>query len=165
MPLHDLPPPHSPAPLHQNVKWCVLDGDIDPEWIESLNTVMDDNKVLTLVSNERIPLTPAMRMVFEIAHLKYATPATVSRAGILFISERDIGWAPFMQTWIDSREDEKEKSTLTLMFNRYVKNNDVIEKVRREFRFVAPVSEIQLVQTICRSLEAFSDQIKSVRQV
>ncbi len=70
-----------------------------------------------------------------------------------------------MQTWIDSREDEKEKSTLTLMFNRYVKNNDVIEKVRREFRFVAPVSEIQLVQTICRSLEAFSDQIKSVRQV
>lgn len=69
-----------------NPKWIVLDGDIDPMWIESLNTVMDDNKVLTLASNERIPLTPSMRLLFEISHLKTATPATVSRAGILYIN-------------------------------------------------------------------------------
>ena len=48
---------------HQTSKWVVNDGDIDTLWIESMNTVMDDNKMLTLVSNERIPLTPAMRMV------------------------------------------------------------------------------------------------------
>ena len=42
-------------------KWIILDGDIDPMWIESLNTVMDDNKILTLASNERIPVTPDMR--------------------------------------------------------------------------------------------------------
>ena len=75
-------------------KWIVLDGDIDPMWIESLNTVMDDNKVLTLASNERIPLTPSMRLLFEISHLKTATPATVSRAGILFINPADLGWNP-----------------------------------------------------------------------
>lgn len=79
---------------HKGPKWIVLDGDIDPMWIESLNTVMDDNKILTLASNERIPLTPTMRLVFEISHLKTATPATVSRAGILFINASDLGWLP-----------------------------------------------------------------------
>ena len=51
-------------------KWIVFDGDIDPMWIESLNTVMDDNKVLTLASNERITLTKHMRLLFEISNLK-----------------------------------------------------------------------------------------------
>jgi dynein heavy chain, axonemal len=77
-----------------NPKWIILDGDIDPMWIESLNTVMDDNKVLTLASNERIALTPAMRLIFEISNLRTATPATVSRAGILYINPQDLGWNP-----------------------------------------------------------------------
>lgn len=77
-----------------NPKWIILDGDIDPMWIESLNTVMDDNKVLTLASNERIALTPYMRLIFEISNLRTATPATVSRAGILYINPQDLGWNP-----------------------------------------------------------------------
>ncbi len=52
----------------------LLDGVIDAEWIESMNTVMDDNKMLTLASNERIPLTASMRMVFEISHLTRGNP-------------------------------------------------------------------------------------------
>ena len=78
----------------QMPKFLVLDGDIDALWIESMNTVMDDNKILTLASNERIPLRPAMRMIFEIGSLKYASPATVSRAGIIYVNVTDVGW-PF----------------------------------------------------------------------
>jgi dynein heavy chain len=74
-----------------NPKWILLDGDLDADWIDSMNSVMDDNKILTLASNERIPLKPQMRMIFEIRDLKFATPATVSRAGILYIS--DVGGA------------------------------------------------------------------------
>lgn len=70
-------------------KWIILDGDLDANWIESMNSVMDDNKILTLASNERIVLKPHMRLIFEIRNLKFATPATVSRAGILYIDDAD----------------------------------------------------------------------------
>ena len=61
---------------------------------------MDDNKVLTLVSNDRIPLANEMRLLFEVGNLKNATPATVSRGGVLFINESDIGWQPYMNSWL-----------------------------------------------------------------
>lgn len=51
-------------------------------------------QVLTLASNERVPLTSSMRLVFEISHLRTATPATVSRAGILYVNHQDLGWNP-----------------------------------------------------------------------
>ena len=87
-------------------------------WIESLNTLMDDNKVLTLASNERISLTPSMRLLFEISHLKTATPATVSRAGILFINPADLGWSPYISSWIDNRQIQSEKANLTILTDR-----------------------------------------------
>ena len=91
----------------------MLDGDIDPEWIESLNTVMDDNKVLTLVSNDRIFLTPSMRLCFEISNLRNATPATASRAGVLFINDADIGWIPYMNSWLERSQYKLAKGNLS----------------------------------------------------
>lgn len=67
-------------------------------WIESLNTVMDDNKVLTLASNERIALTKEMRLLFEIGNLKSATPATVSRGTALSVCL----WFFFSQQILDN---------------------------------------------------------------
>ena len=82
-------------------KWVMLDGDLDANWIESMNSVMDDNRMLTLASNERIPLLAHMKLVFEIRDLKHATPATVSRAGILYISTDDgTQWRSLIKSWI-----------------------------------------------------------------
>jgi dynein heavy chain len=68
-------------------KWIVLDGDLDTNWIESMNSVMDNNKLLTLANGDRIKLKPHMWMLFEIRDLIWASAATVSRAGILYISD------------------------------------------------------------------------------
>jgi dynein heavy chain, axonemal len=92
---------------NENYKWIVLDGDLDANWIESMNSVMDDNRMLTLACNERIPLKDHMRMLFEIRDLKYATPATVSRAGILYIStDEGSQWRCIVEKWIKFKELE-----------------------------------------------------------
>eukprot|EP01084_Bolivina_argentea_P141297 248310_1 len=138
----------------QIYKWIVLDGDIDPEWIESLNTVMDDNKVLTLVSNERIPLSASMRLLFEVSHLKNATPATVSRAGILYINENDVGWKPMVDSWIDATttNDEQLRSALQALFNKYI-TNDLLQYLHKNFKYVVPISDIQKLRTLTYLLQ------------
>ena len=148
---------------HQSYKWVVLDGDIDAVWIESMNTVMDDNKVLTLVSNERVPLSDSMRMVFEINSLKNATPATVSRAGILFINETDIGWRPFTESWLHKRDlagldpGGQEKANLPGLFEKYVDATN--EAVRKGFKECTPIYLLNKVSTIIYLLEGLLESI------
>ena len=133
-------------------KYIILDGDIDPMWIESLNTVMDDNKILTLASNERIALGPDMRLIFEISNLRTATPATVSRAGILYINPGDLGWNPFVTSWIETRELQAEKNTLTILFDKYIPFcSDMIDK---KFKKITPLSGINHIQVLCTLLDA-----------
>ncbi|KAL6090808.1 hypothetical protein STEG23_013234, partial [Scotinomys teguina] len=136
---------------HDGPKWILLDGDIDPMWIESLNTVMDDNKVLTLASNERIPLNPTMRLLFEISHLRTATPATVSRAGILYINPADLGWNPPVSSWIDQREVQTERANLTILFDKYIPT--CLDTLRTRFKKMIPVPEQSMVQMMCNLLE------------
>ncbi|KAF2152302.1 hypothetical protein K461DRAFT_241389 [Myriangium duriaei CBS 260.36] len=70
--------------------WIIFDGDVDPEWVENLNSVLDDNKLLTLPNGERLNLPPNVRVMFEVETLKYATLATVSRCGMVWFSDDTI---------------------------------------------------------------------------
>jgi len=45
-------------------------------------------------------MTPSMRLILEVSHLKNATPATVSRGGVLFINDADVGWKPYFDSWL-----------------------------------------------------------------
>ncbi|KAL1303469.1 hypothetical protein AAFC00_006850 [Neodothiora populina] len=67
--------------------WIIFDGDVDPEWVENLNSVLDDNRLLTLPNGERLALPANVRIMFEVETLKYATLATVSRCGMVWFSD------------------------------------------------------------------------------
>ncbi|XP_068157565.1 LOW QUALITY PROTEIN: dynein beta chain, ciliary [Drosophila tropicalis] len=137
-----------------NPKWIVLDGDIDPMWIESLNTLMDDNKILTLASNERISLKREMRLLFEVGHLKAATPATVSRAGILYINPQDLGWSPYVSSWLETRVDMIERGILTTLFEKYF---PCLMQRHRDFRRITPITDMAMIQMTCHLLECLLD--------
>lgn len=82
--------------------WIVFDGDVDPEWVENLNSVLDDNKLLTLPNGERLNLPSNVRIMFEVETLKYATLATVSRCGMVWFSDDTVEVEMMIKNYIEN---------------------------------------------------------------
>lgn len=86
-----MPPPRARSEINRplppgregEARYLVFDGDVDAVWVENMNSVMDDNRLLTLPNGERIRLQPWAKLLFEVADLQYASPATISRCAAL----------------------------------------------------------------------------------
>ena len=134
-------------------KWFILDGPVDTKWIESMNSVLDDNKLLTLVNGDRIALPPNVRLLFEVENLAVASPATVSRAGMIYMDVKEHGYMPYLMSWLQ-KKDKDLSSFLLEMFNKYAVR--VMETKRLQCKEPVPITVINSVISLTNLYDAFA---------
>ncbi|XP_069879248.1 LOW QUALITY PROTEIN: dynein axonemal heavy chain 14 [Dipodomys merriami] len=138
-------------------KWVVFDGPVDILWVETLNSVLDDTRTLCLANSERIALTNTVRLIFEVDTLSKASPATISRCAMVYMDPVDLGWEPYVQTWLLKTSNIMSQSgvnCLELLIKKSVPEGLRFIKKFQKFQ-PFPVHSITAVTTLCRILDSF----------
>ncbi|KAL7696985.1 dynein heavy chain [Lotmaria passim] len=124
--------------------WILCDGDIDPEWIESLNSVLDDNKLLTMPNGVRIQFGANVNFLFETHSLEFASPATVSRMGVIFFSEKDVQLEAVVESEMKTKSPHVQSVVKPLIL-KYV--FAAIDEAQRLNDFAVTVTRMGLLRT------------------
>lgn len=117
---------------------------------------MDDNKLLTLANGDRIRLLRHCALLFEVFDLQYASPATISRCGMVYVDPKNLGYKPYYDRWVRDKEEKYSEvmgESLNELFLKYMpacidrifegtSGEDILEP----FRFITPRTNLNLVQ-------------------
>lgn len=137
-------------------RWIIYDGDVDAVWVENMNSVMDDNKILTLANGDRIRLLKTCAMLFEVYDLQYASPATISRCGMVYVDPKNLGYAPFFERWAKDKLEKYSEVMYESLRELYAKYVPVCidrifegatggDEIVEPLKFITPRTNLNLV--------------------
>ena len=140
-------------------KWLVLDAPVDTLWIESLNTLLDDTKMLSLPSGFRINLKSDVKVVFEAEGLTQATPATISRVGLIHFEAEKLKWFPIARKWLDEHIQSKEwYEFIAKWFEKYVYG--ILDELdTMNLNYLIDYNHSMIISNLIKIFEAFIDDI------
>lgn len=141
-------------------KWLLFDGPVDAVWIENMNTVLDDNKKLCLMSGEIIQMNNKQSLIFEPADLEQASPATVSRCGMIYLEPHQLGWEPLMESYMNTLPkslNAEHLDTIRSLFMWLVP--PCLYFLRHECKFFIQTSDMHLVNSFMNLYTCLLDEI------
>ena len=89
--------------------------------------------------------------IFDALNIIELVTPPVCRAGILYINPGDLGWNPYVTSWIETRDLQHEKANLTILFDKYIPSMQ--EAIKHRFKKITPIPEIAHVESLCSLLE------------
>ena len=147
--------------------WILFDGPVDTFWIEDMNSVLDDSRRLCLPSSAIIVLNETITMMFEVEDLVHASPATVSRCGMVYMEPSAIGLMPHAKKWMETKlplsivnspEDANVYKRIENLFEMCLEEN--IHFLRKNIKEPCPTTDVNLAYSLFSLLDCFLARFK-----
>ncbi|XP_022079964.1 dynein heavy chain domain-containing protein 1-like [Acanthaster planci] len=90
-------------------RWLVLDGALNPDWTESIGSLLkEDFRKMNLAHGQQIPMPASCSVLFETTDLSSASPALISRCGIIYCGNDVVRWKSLAESWLGSAKSHWE---------------------------------------------------------
>ena len=167
----------NPKSVRKPELYCDKDPMNPTEWINGIipilvnelnkDSVLDDSRRLCLPSSAIIVLNETITMMFEVEDLVHASPATVSRCGMVYMEPSAIGLMPHAKKWMETKlpqsivnspEDANVYERIGNLFDLCLEEN--IHFIRKNIKEPCPTTDVNLAYSLFSLLDCFLARFK-----